>query len=448
MGNKEKDFKDKGSFVSKVEELNETEVKKNKKKQLGGVLMGIAAGSGITLLSLYGMIDNFNKAYRDMYVYETDVENKFDLEKLENKEQLVANFMDRHTIFDKRDDLDYDSLAMMKVISQWNDDYAAYYNPEEAIEFAEENGVGFKGLGITMQKNMGTNNLMITDVFDGGEASKAGLQVGDTIVKVNDMAVRKWSASELSNYFKGKKDGTIKITVARGSETLSYNVGFSDVDYDYVNYEVKAGIPYIEFKKFMGNASGQFKEALIDLEDTIKETGSLIVDLRGNTGGDLSEAQKIAGYFIGKGKVICTLEGKNSSEAGKNSSEEGKNSGAWKNSGRKEVYKSTEDVIIPVDTKIVLLINAATASASELLTCTLQDYGLDVTTIGDVSYGKGIAQRLQVFFDGSMLKYTYGFYYSPKGRNIHDVGINPDILELDKEKQLERALEIAREKDK
>ena len=192
--------------------------------------------------------------------------------------------------------------------------------------------------------------------------------------------------------------------------------------YDYVDYELLEGVvPYIKLTEFSGNAGGQVREAILNMNEEILDIGALVLDLRGNPGGLITEAQDVLGCFVGPDKLLAIIEQK--------AKEDSK-------------YYTTGEKVFPDNVKLFVLIDGSSASASELVTCALQDYELNVTVVGDISFGKGIAQAYQILPDGSAFKYTEGLYYSPKRRNIHEIGITPDIEVIDEAEQIEVILDL------
>lgn len=393
------------------------------KKTFKGIMIGMFIGSFVSVVSLLAVVEKALDTYADIYNYDETIEQA-DWEKLDSKRELIYNFMETHEIFDKRDDMNYDSIVFQSVLQLYEDDYAVYYNREQAEELITDIADSYKGIGVTISKNGSTNSLTLIDVIEDSPAWKAGLRPGDVCYKVNGDIVTKMSPSELSEIIANSGDAPIKFTVKRLGEAITVEVVREKIDYDYVDYELlEDEIPYIKLDEFSGDASEQFKEAINNMIEPINNKKSIILDLRNNAGGHLDIAADIAGCLLGKDKPLTYIENKQ---------------------GEQEHFKTSSKQLITDDTHIVILINGMTASASELLVCALQDYDKNLTIIGDTTYGKGIAQRIKVLLDGSAIKYTEGFYYSPDGRNIHNVGIEPDIVELDASEQLELAIRASK----
>lgn len=391
-----------------------------------GLIAGIFIGGMSTALCLVGVVEKALDTYADMYNYDETVAIDKDWDQIDSKRELLIDFMDRHSIFGLREDATYESMIFQSALDLYDDDYAVYYNKEQTEDFVDSRKQQYEGIGITVTKNGSTNSLTIIDVAENGPAWEAGLRTGDVCYKINDTIVTKMTASEMSELIESiSVDTPLKFTVKRLGETITIEVKRQVIDYDYVDYElIDNEIPYIKLKQFNGDSAGQVKTALENMKSQIDNSGVLIIDLRNNSGGAVEQAQSIAGYFVGNDKLLTYI---------------------IKKSGEQERYKTDTDKIVDKDTEIIILTNGTTASASELFICAIQDYGCKTYIIGDTTFGKGIAQKFELLLDGSAIKYTEGFYYSPDGRNIHNKGIEPDLLELDSSKQFDLAVEKARE---
>lgn len=412
-----------------VDEINDENRKiKNKPTPISSLMLTFFLG--IILSALFCgtiflvLLVSLSMSYRSDYHYDENTPIPIKEEKIDEKKQFLINFMSRHCAFDIRDEADFEALEYQTILNMFADDYAVYYTPEEKEELIESNSDTFKGIGISYIKDMGVNSLRITNVYENGPADKAGLEAGDIITAINGEKVRKMSTKKLSDYLKLLGDETpLKFTVLRLGKYHTFTVIKEEIEYDYVDYSLlEDKVPYIKLTEFSGNSSGQVRVALKDLYDEIIELDTLVFDLRGNTGGSITEAGDILGAFVGPDKLLAFIEHKTEDEDTK--------------------YYTTGEKLFPDNSKLYILIDGATASASELLTCALQDYELDVTVVGDVSFGKGIAQEFKVLSDGSAIRYTVGLYYSPKRRNIHDVGIVPDIEVVGEEEQIEVILDL------
>lgn len=372
---------------------------------------GIITGIIVIVALLLVLIANYSLDFCSKYNYELMKEDSDRLEALERKRNIVYNFLDKNDAFGKRSKEDEEEAYITSAISIYNDDYIHYYSLNNKKDLEELFNKSYKGFGIAFSLDGNTNNLTITEVNENSSAYKQGIKAGDILYKYNDKLVSKMTPKEFTRMLDIKADKQAEITVMRTGKTLSFNVSKEKIAYDYVDYELKDNIPYIKLSRFEGNADKDFRKAIESLD--VNKYKSLILDLRDNGGGSLEVARHIGGYFIGKNKTISTIK--------------------YRNKKDREI-KTDTDRLIGKDKRIYVITNGATASASELLIMALQDYNMDIKVIGYTTFGKGIAQDIEQFPDGTALKYTVGLYLSPKGRNIHDIGIKPDITELEENK--------------
>lgn len=409
------------------ENLNSSKPIKKKKRsitnELFAFLLGVISSGLICLVVSVIFFVAIILDIQEDYNYDENTPIPIQNEKIEAKKQFLVNFMTKYCAFDIRDEEEYAALEYQSILNMFDDDYAVYYTPEEKEELMESNEDTFKGIGISYVKDAGINAIRIANVYEGGPADRAGLQVGDLIISINGTRVSKMDTTELAKLLKDMGDDvTLNITITRLGEAHTYSVDKEIIEYDYIDYELLEGkVPYIKLIEFNGNAGGQVREAILAMQDDILEMNTLVLDLRGNPGGLITEAEDVLGCFVGPDKLLAIIEQKSKED---------------------KKYYTTGEKVFPDGVKLYVLIDGSTASASELVTCALQDYELDITTIGDISFGKGIAQTYKILSDGSAFKYTEGLYYSPKRRNIHEVGIIPDIEVIDEDEQMEVVLDL------
>jgi carboxyl-terminal processing protease len=290
------------------------------------------------------------------------------------------------------------------------DVYTVYYTKEEMREFTEQSAGKFYGIGIYIQPGE-NGRLRVTGFLDGSPALEAGVQVDDVIVSVDGADVRDISDSnKIINMIKGESGVSVSIGFYRPSEDREIVIPiirreikteniFSSVL--YTSGAGREGIPvgYIYIKMFDGSASEYFNKHLNSLLDS--GIAALIVDLRGNPGGDYNETVKIADRLLGDCVIVYTED----------------------HAGRREYSKSDAAAL---NMPIRVLVDGGSASASEILAGALKDNGAGVL-IGTKTFGKGLVQAVLVLKDGSGLKYTRSRYFTPSGVCIDGAGIEPDI---------------------
>lgn len=351
---------------------------------------------------------------------------RIDLEKMEE----IFEYLDAYFLYS--DDVDpavVEDAVLHGLMSGLGDDYAYYYNEEEFKELMESNEGKYYGIGVQVSQNLETYEITVTHVFRNSPALEAGMKEGDVIIGVAGQDIRQLPVDEVVNLIKGDEGSTVEIIVYREStgENVTLQVERRQVEQDFVYWEMlEDEVGYIELIQFAGNAAEQFGEALKDL--TAQGMEGLVLDLRGNPGGLLDSVLDIAEQLLPGGTVLTI----------------------------KSNYTSDQVYSVPAsgfDTPLVVLVDGYSASASEVLSGAIQDYGVG-TLVGTTTYGKGIVQNIIQLGDGMTgIKFTTSDYYTPNGRNIHGVGIEPDVVvefdaESEADNQLEKALEVLKQKMK
>jgi carboxyl-terminal processing protease len=292
--------------------------------------------------------------------------------------------------------------AMRGMVTKLDDPYAQYFTEEEYKKLLSDNSGDYKGIGINVQVP-DENGAKIITVFSGSPAEQAGLRKGDVIIRVNGSITANLSLDELVALFSTDDAVPDEITYLRDGMEKSVTVLRSEVHVTRVVSEVlEGGIGYIRITEFNGSVAEDFAGALQAMLD--QGVGNLIIDLRDNPGGGLTEVLSVADMLLPQGKTIVSIRSKN---------------------GEERVYTSSEDARFHGN--LAVLVNGYSASASELLTGALKDYGL-ATVVGTQTFGKGIVQSFfHLSGDNGWVKMTTDAYFTPNGVCIQDVGIAPDI---------------------
>lgn len=313
-------------------------------------------------------------------------------------------------------DVDQEKLilgAEKGLMQSLGDPYSEYYTKEEFNLLKEQTQGSFVGIGIYMTGN-DEDNVVVKSVIKDYPAEKSGLKSGDIILKVDGEKVKYSQSSLAASKIKGKAGTSVVLTIKRDGKQFDVTVKREEIVVASVKSEVKDdNIGYVQITSFDKNTYKEFKQAVNSLQK--KNVKSLIIDLRDNPGGLLDVCVDIADYLLGEGTIVYTKD----------------------NNGDTQYYKSDEK---KVDLPIVVLINENSASASEILTAAIVDNKAGIA-VGTTSYGKGLVQSVREFNDGTGYKLTTAQYYTPNGDYINKQGIKPNIVEKNKEKQLDRAIE-------
>ena len=280
------------------------------------------------------------------------------------------------------------------------------YIPEEDLGAYRTMTTGEYG-GIGSLISQIDNKIIITMPNEGFPADKAGIKIGDEIIKVDDIDTQGMSSSEVSKLLKGTAGTPIQLTVQRQEESLTFDLIRAKIVINNVPYSglINDDIGYIRLSEFTTNAAKEVKTALVDL----KKAGAtkIILDVRGNPGGILQEAVAICNLFISKNQVVVETKGKTPT---------------WN-----KIYRTLSK---PIDTTIplVVLTSRGSASAAEIVSGTIQDYDRGVL-IGRKTFGKGLVQTTRPVGYNSQVKITVAKYYTPSGRCIQAIDYshrNPD----------------------
>lgn len=302
-------------------------------------------------------------------------------------------------------DVDSDKLiegAINGMLESLDDEHTMYFDKKSKEEFDSELSGNYYGIGAQIQLTS-DETIKITKVFDDSPAKKAGLKEEDVFVSVDGTSVKGKSATEVANMLKSDSVKTSTIVVKRNDKELTFKVTKENITLFSVSSEMLdnngKNVGYLSVSIFGQKTYFQFKDALTKLEK--QDMDSLIIDLRGNTGGYLSTVTNMLEEFIDKGNVIYQIQS---------------------SSGVKQ-YKTVK--ASEKKYKIVVLIDGGSASASEIMSAAMKEvYG--ATLVGQTTYGKGTVQTTKNLSNGSMIKYTIEKWLTPSGKNIDKEGIKPD----------------------
>ncbi|MCF0131274.1 MAG: S41 family peptidase [Pseudobutyrivibrio sp.] len=323
-----------------------------------------------------------------------------DMSSTEEKLESLYSFVDQYYLEDVDEDAWADG-AYHGAIKSLDDPYSEFYTAEEFEELQQSLTANYAGIGALLQKDTTTGAVTITRVYPNSPAEKAGLQKDDIIAYADEYSCMDESLDTFVQHIRGDAGTDVELTVIRDLETIKVTVTRDNVDIPTVEYEM---LPdnngYIMMSQF-GTKTGQ--DFIAACDDLIAQgADSLIIDLRDNGGGLVDASVEALDYLLPEGIVVYSED----------------------KYGTRQDY--TSDAEHKVDLPIVILVNGNTASASEIFAGAIRDYEYG-TLIGTKTFGKGIMQSTVQFADGTAIKLTTNYYYTPSGECIHKTGINPDI---------------------
>lgn len=337
--------------------------------------------------------------FDDKQVAEPTVHPEKDLEKIS---EMYSYIMNNYV-----DDVDSKKLvngAIKGMVDSLGDKFSEYMSVDDAKQLNEMIAGSFEGIGAEINSHDG--KIVIVNPIKGSPAEKSGLKRDDVIVSVDGQSLAGKSSTEAVKLIRGKKGTTVVLEIQSPGESNPRKVSITrgTIPINSVSSHMeKNKIGYIEISSFSGNTADEFKEHLDDL----KKQGmtGLILDLRGNPGGLMDVAQKVADYFVPEGKIIMQEE---------------------KKGGEKTPFLATKNNGEKITLPVVVMIDGGSASASEIVAAALKE-SANATLVGSKSYGKGTIQRPADMPDGSNLKLTIGKWLTPNGTWIHQKGITPDV---------------------
>lgn len=332
-----------------------------------------------------GIISEVNFPIQDYYridAVRAIIQNEY-LEKPDDEELLVG--------------------AIKGMVDSLRDRYSQYYTAEEYQEEILFDLQGtFAGIGVTVLPDKADNYIVVVKPLDDSPAKQAGIIAGDKIVKIDGQEVSAETYNKAISLMRGEPGTEVTVTILRDGVLKDFTMVrtlLENPDLEYRMLEDQIG--YIWLYEFDSNAAKNFKNAVARLQE--EGMKGLILDLRLNGGGYMEACTSIADALLPEGLILYTEDRK----------------------GNRQEYRSDETHLgIP----LVVLIDGYSASASEVLAGAVQDYKVG-TLVGVTTYGKGVVQTIRgPFKDGSMLKLTTYKYFTPLGRDIHERGIEPDIV--------------------
>lgn len=346
--------------------------------------------------------------------------NRLNLEKFTTKLAFIDDVINIMYYYDKDNEKVEDAMfaGYMNAIG---DKYAEYFPKKDFEDFTEKTTEGiYYGIGCLVRQDEKTNDCIVNVVYEESPAEKGGLMKDDIFVSIDGENVRGLDLSVLVSKIRGEEGTKRELVIYRPStdENVELTVYCGKVDIKLVNSEILEGnIGYLDVDEFTGKASTQFRTEIDKLME--KNIKGLIIDLRDNPGGELLTVCEMMDYMVRDNDGKYTLNQKESIF------DEGKTLLVYIKEKEQVVDAAYADDKHSVDIPIVILTNLNTASAAELFTECLRDYGKAIV-VGLKTYGKGVVQNVIPCDDGSAIKFTVSEYFPPSGYSIDMKGIKPD----------------------
>ena len=335
----------------------------------------------------------------------------------------ITTFIDMYTevvdnFYEEVDQKGMIDAALDGMLGYLEDNYSIHLDKEETEDLSQSLDGTYQGIGILAYGNV------VAQVYEGSSAEKAGIKVNDEIIEINGKEITMNNFDKITEYLEKDKKNEVKVKRDGKVQVFSMTIGEVYMPSTSENVIISKGknIGYISLSTFSLNSAADFQESLIKLNKD-KKIDSLIIDLRGNTGGYLNSASNISKIFLEEGKTIYSLDNKDG----------------------KVAYK--DDTKQKMEIEVVVLLNQVSASAAEVLAGALKDsYG--ATIVGMTSFGKGTVQTTKRYGD-TMIKYTSAKWLRPNGECVDGIGIKPDYeveVEIKNntmyDKQLDKAIEL------
>ena len=305
--------------------------------------------------------------------------------------------------------------AIRGMLASLNDPYTRFLDPKQFKEMRIDTSGELMGVGIQLSLDKATKELVVVSPIEGTPASRAGVQSKDVIVSIDGKSTEGMNTEDAVKLIRGPEGSAVILGLRRGDELIDVPLTRARIEINAVSYKLNTTrdqhkVGYIRLKQFNANAAKEMREAAKALE--AQDVDGYVLDLRGNPGGLLEASIDIARQWLNEGIIVSTRT----------------------REGIRDVRRATGSAI--TDKPLVVLIDQGSASASEILSGSLQDNGR-AQLVGQKTFGKGLVQAVRGLSDGSGLTVTIAKYLTPKGTDIHKNGIEPDIKSEMNEKQLE-----------
>lgn len=331
---------------------------------------------------------------------ENVITSEFDLELFWTvMKTLEAKYFDSEEV--DKEALLYGAIA--GAVESLDDPYTVYMTPDETNEFLHSLNGELEGIGaeLTVEDNL----ITVITPIKGSPAEKAGVLPGDVIYRIEDEETFDMTLMDAVMKIRGEKGTTVTLTLIREGvdEPIEVSIVRDEIKIDSVHFELNDGIAYLEVSQFNDKTNEQFGQAMSEM--LVNKPEGIIVDLRFNGGGFLDIAVELLSYLLPKDTDAVIIKQKDMPDR------------VMQTNGNPKI----------LDVPVVVLVNGASASASEIFAGAIQDHGRGVV-MGTQTFGKGSVQEVDDFYDGSSLRVTIAKWFTPSDRGINKIGLVPDIV--------------------
>lgn len=371
---------------------------------LAGMITGIAGALLVVAICIFGIgvqesLEARGNAGSSVRLNEGSAIDAELINKLQSLENTIHQYFYLHEVSNE----ELQEGLYRGLLWALQDPYSEYYSAEELEEILQQTEGIYYGIGAYVTLDTATSLPKISGVIEGTPAQEAGLRTDDIIYEVEGVSTYGMSVTEAVGLIKGPENSQVTLTIVRMGETdyLEFTLTRRKVEAPTVKLTMlEDDIAYIELTEFDEVSIDQFADALA----TARGSGmkGLILDLRGNPGGSVNAVVEMCRMILPEGMIVYTENKK----------------------GKRTEY--TCDGKRKLEVPMTVLVDGNSASASEIMAGAIKDYGIG-TLVGTTTFGKGIVQQILSFMDGSAVKITISSYFTPKGNNIHGIGIEPDI---------------------
>ncbi|MFA5792939.1 MAG: S41 family peptidase [Candidatus Gracilibacteria bacterium] len=305
--------------------------------------------------------------------------------------------------------IDPDALfesAVKGMLESLNDPYTSYFVASQATEFTDSLSGQFEGIGAVLAQDEITGQIFITEFINDSPAEKSGLKIGDEITAVDDVTIAGMPIDQVISRIKGPKDTVVHLTIARNGESLTFKITRAVIGIELLTGQIiEDDVWLIDIDVFASNTGATLVQEITELQGQVKEPSAIVIDVRGNGGGYIMASNAVAGVFVPQLTPLVHLD--------------------YGGGYVETIYNGDFGTFAGIP--LYIFVDEYTASASEILAQTLKEED-EAIIIGTQTFGKGTAQSLTQYWDGSALKLTIAHWLSADYTSINSIGITPDVL--------------------